>query len=77
MKAYLVFMRDSTIQPAPGRNPRRTAIVKCFDDLADAQSFTQTKISTRDFATVYKKIEGGDELEKIEEYRMGKKQQLS
>lgn len=72
MKAYLVFMRDSSIPPEPGRVPRRTAIVEYFDDLPNAQSFANTEKCTRDFVTVFKRIKGS-ELEEIEEYRKGKK----
>lgn len=72
MNAYLVFMRDSSIPREPGRNPRRTAIVEYFDDLGSAQSFAQTEQNTRDFVTVFKRMEGS-ELQEIEEYREGRK----
>ena len=72
MKAYLVFMRDSSIPPEPARKPRRTAIVEYFDDLANAQSFAQKEQCSRDFVTVFRRIKGS-ELEEIEEYRQGRK----
>lgn len=69
-KPYLLFMRDSSIPPEPGRSPRRTVTLEYFDELADAQSVAQAKRKHRDFVTVLKRITIG-EFEEIEEYRYG------